>query len=168
VELTSGKKLLIQSNATIDARGHNNSTGDGAGGDVVLHGCKLETAAGATVDASGKSGGHITLQAAEADAAPNVTSMKISTTSAFDSSGNSSAQDGTIWVAVGRESLSGTCSTNGQACTLDANCTVGCTPGNCDGVNPDTGDVLTQFESTPDVSQDRNLVGCATQSECTQ
>jgi hypothetical protein len=166
VELFSGNKLMMNSNATIDARGHVQTSGDGMGGSVTLHGCKLETAAGATVDASGKEGGQIFLHASRADAPANVTSMKISTTSVFDSRGSTTAQDGTIWVAVGKENLSGTCSTNGQPCTLDANCTVGCTPGNCNGVNPDTGDVLTQFESTPDISEDRNLVGCATQSEC--
>ncbi len=165
VELVSGKKLLMNSNSKIDARGHINSNGEGVGGGVTIHGCKLETAAGATVDASGKEGGQIVLQAAEDDAPANVTSMKVNKTSVFDSRGSTSAQDGTIWVAVGRESLSGLCATSGLPCTLDADCTTGCTPQNCDGVNPDTGDVLTQFKSTPDISEDRNLAGCVT--ECT-
>lgn len=161
VKLTSAKKLTLGSNAKIDTRGDTSSNnGDGAAGSVELTGCEVETGAGAIVDAKGIAGGTVVIDAAS-DGVVNPTAMHINGTSSFDASGTAAGEDGTIWVAVGKERLSGTCSTNGQPCTLDANCTVGCTPGQCNGLNPDTDNVLTQFVSDTDIREDVNIVACA-------
>lgn len=161
VKLTSGKKLTLGGNAKIDTRGDTSSNnGDGAAGSVELTGCEVETGAGAIVDAKGIAGGTVVIDAAS-DGAVNPTAMHINGTSSFDASGTAAGEGGTIWVAVGKERLTGTCSTNGQPCTLDANCTVGCTPGQCDGLNPDTDNVLTQFISDTDIREDVNIVACA-------
>ncbi len=160
VNLVAGRKILMGANSKIDARGNTSDpNADGLGASVVLRGCELEALGGATIDATGLTGGLIVLDAASPEG-PQVTSMHLASTSRFDASGVDPESDGTIRVAVGLESLTGTCSTNGNPCTLDASCTTGCTPGSCDGLNPDTDGVLTQFLSTPSLREDHNLTGC--------
>jgi hypothetical protein len=162
VYLKSGKKIELKSNVLLDVRGDTgDSNGDGRAGNVTLDGCQITTGAGAKIDARGLEGGIITLDSARDT--EQVTSLFIKGTSVFDTTSSSSGMPhGTIRVAVAKESLTGTCSTDpNKPCSLDADCTVGCEPGNCDGLNPDTDNVLTQFVTTPVIIEDENLTGCA-------
>ena len=162
IQFEVGGKITIGANAEIDAHGDTSGGEEGLSGSVDLRGCELDIGSGAKVIATGFDGGNIMLAAS--NDAENYTSMFIAATSEFDATGDTNGYDGDIEVLVGNEDVDGTCSTDPTlSCTLDVDCTVGCDPGTCDGLNPDTDEVLTQFISTPELGEQINLTGCATE-----
>jgi hypothetical protein len=55
----------------------------------------------------------------------------------------------------------GTCSNNGTIhCLSDADCTVGCSTGTCQNINPDTGGTTAQFDPAPTFVEDPTLGAC--------
>ncbi len=166
VLLNSGGLVDLKANSVIDVRGDTSDpNGDGRGGKIEITGCEIDAEAGAKLDAQGFDGGTITLDAVS-PATPQVTTLHLAGTSVIDTNSSVSSVDGMIRATVVNESLTGYCATNPSVpCTLDANCTVGCTPGDCAGLNPDTDNVLTQFKATPDLMVEKNLARCA--NECT-
>lgn len=164
IYLQAGKKVDIKSNVTLDVRGDTaDPNGDGRAGNVTITGCEVETGAGAKIDARGLEGGIITLDSAS-DAGPEVTSLHINATSVIDSTSTATGMDdGEVRVAVAKESLSGNCEPPNEStpCTLDADCVVGCTPGVCEGLNPDLDSTFNQFVTTPVILEDENMTGCS-------
>ena len=162
IQLEVGGKITVGANAEIDTHGDGSGGEEGVAGSIDLRGCELEVGAGAKVIATGFDGGNIMLAAS--NDAQNYTSMFLAATSEFDSTGDVDGYDGDLEVLVTNEDVSGTCSTDPTInCTLDVDCTVGCDPGTCDGLNPDTDEVLTQFVTTPELGEQVNLSGCATE-----
>lgn len=161
VSLRSGGTITLGTNAIIDARGDTSDVdGDGQAGSVEIVGCEIEAGSGASVKATGLSGGAINIYSALV-AGSQTTTMHINSSSSFDTAGTTSSGHGELRVAVATESLVGYCETApATPCTLDANCTVGCQPGNCVGLNPDTDNVLTQFKTPLLLSEERDLTGC--------
>ena len=160
IQFDAGGKITIGSNAEIDAHGDTSGGEEGLSGSVDLRGCELDVGAGAKVIATGFDGGYVMLAAS--NDTENYTSMFLHATSEFDTTGDANGYDGDIEVLVTKEDVAGSCSTDPTiSCTLDVDCTVGCDPGTCDGLNPDTDEVLTQFVTTPDMDEQPNLSGCA-------
>jgi hypothetical protein len=168
IGLNAGGKIMLASNAIVDVRANTSvASGDGRAGIAELLGCEIDVASGAKVLARGFEGGEITVEAASG-AGPQVTTLHLGATSQFDAtSTRAGAPPGKIRVAIVNEWLTGYCTTDPtRRCTLDApDCIVGCSPGECRALNPDTEGTLGQFVSRPDIYQDKNLTGCA--NECT-
>jgi hypothetical protein len=153
-------KITLGSSAKIDVRGDTSDPdGDGLAGSVTLSGCELDVGDSAEILSTGLEGGEIVLSSSSG--VEDTTHLHVSGTSTIDASGAVSADDGRIVVAVARESVTGTCSTDPSVdCQLDAECTVGCTVGNCDGINPDVDETFDQFVVAPEVDEDRNAESC--------
>jgi hypothetical protein len=188
---------LTIGDATLDARG-NWQGGQGSGAEVELDGCDVSVATGATVDARGYTGGTIRLLGRE--------TVTVSASSAVDVSGVGGAAgttelryrvlgkcgaNPTLACVPAQCLLQGTCSNDpARPCHVDADCTVGCTTGQCQGSiwtcsnaptttcatdgdctgcgtdgpcnpNPNTGGTTAQFHPTaPTLTHDPSLVPC--------
>jgi hypothetical protein len=60
----------------------------------------------------------------------------------------------------------GKCSNNPSTpCTLDSDCNISCTTGDCNGANPQLDGQVVQFSSIPTAQQNASLGPCATQCQ---
>lgn len=179
--------------ATIDARGHWGGAGEGTGASVELEGCTVSVNPGALIDVRGFNGGAVTLSGR--DALTVNPSSTIETTSFGGEPGSIAlvhrrpgrCSGDLTGCDPGRCAVQGTCSNNAALhCTTNANCTVGCSTGQCirkcrgdptrqctndagcepctSGqcvTNPDTGNSVVQFKpGPPELDENRDLEPC--------
>jgi hypothetical protein len=160
VALESAGKLVAKNGAVIDTRGDTSrKSSHGTAGSVSISGCDVDIGPSVQIKASGSKGGAISVESATP--LLGVTTLHIASTSLFDASGSRTALNGRVRVAVVHGNSSGTCSNKpARKCARDADCTVAGTPGQCQGLNPDTDDRRTQFVTAANITEDLNLAAC--------
>lgn len=130
--------------------------GAGTGGRIEISGCNIDLSSSSLVDAHGGKGGIVQLLTSTRGASGG--SLHVASGAQTKAAGAS--PPGQIRLVL-RDQKSGVCSNDpARSCTYDANCTVGCNTGTCNGENPNTDNVLTQFDTNPTVLEDASLPEC--------
>jgi len=164
VSIRSQGKVSLQSSVLIDARGDTVGT-DGEGAGVEIEGCTVELAPSAKIDARGYTGGLVTIQGGDAELALPLGAgtqqpLVIDATASVLAAGNSSDEDGEISLTV-RHATQGQCLNQPTLpCTLDTDCTAGCSTDECVDANPDTSGEEGQFDLVPSRDHRSALVSC--------
>jgi hypothetical protein len=164
ISLTSQMGDVVIDGATrIYANGNvTSNTTEGVGGAVSLYGCQVDVAAGAVVESAGQSKGLFEATSLNSGTAlQNSFGIRISENadvSAYSTSGKIILTVATV--------ASGKCSNNPSTpCTLDTDCNISCTTGDCNGANPQLDGQVVQFSSIPTTQQNASLGPCATQCQ---
>ncbi len=164
VRISSRGKITIGTNVVIDAKGDSSGGGEGYGASVDLSGCQVEIQSGATIDATGFDGGRVRVNAAGRPPDTGVQPLTVAETAVVRAAGQTASGgfDGDIELAP-IEVKQGVCSNDENvSCTLDTDCTDGCSTYECDHANPDTGGLNSQFDVAPDYISERSLPECPT------
>ena len=164
VSIRSQGKVTLQSSVLIDARGDTVGT-DGEGASVDIEGCTVELDPSAKIDARGYTGGLVTIQGGDEELALPLGAgtqqlLVIDATASVLAAGNSSDEDGEISLTV-RHATQGQCLNQPTVpCTLDSDCTAGCSTDECVDANPDTSGEEGQFDLVPSRDHRSALVSC--------
>lgn len=156
IDISSGGLVTIGNTAVIDARG--GSSPPAAGGRIGLRACTVNVASGAVMDVRGFGGGSITLGASKLPPSSGAQPLVVSPGAAVRAAAGGGAP-GTIRVTPLRRK-DGVCS-NGPACQLNSDCTIGCQTGSCLAANPDVAGVTSQFDIAPLLISEEKLPSCA-------
>jgi hypothetical protein len=124
-----------------------NGTGPSStGGDVAVEACDVSLGDGSRLEANGATGGSSELTGRDA--------VTVSASSRVEATGSG----GRIELVT---RTFGHCSNDpGRSCHSAAECTVGCSTGQCLDVNPDTGGTTTQFDPAPGFVAAPALAAC--------
>ena len=158
IDVSAGQAVVLSSGSLLDSRGGTGA--GGTGGSVRVAGCTVQVTGTATIDVTGDSGGAVALNATKAPPAPGTAQpLRILTGAVLKAKGTVVARDGQLLLAP-LTRVKGICSNNALACDLDADCTAGCETGECNGANPDTDGLSTQFDLVPIRTGDGMLATC--------
>ncbi len=150
----NGGSIEIQAVAAINVGAHvrlrsDGPAQDGEAGQIDLNACHVTVSADAILDANGTEGGAIELSGSA--------SLTVDPNASVDASGTSEDSPGAILLL---SRVAGTCDNNPtKECSVDADCTVGCTTYPCN-TSLDTGGVTTQFSPEPDIGSVSTLPNC--------
>jgi hypothetical protein len=155
--------VTLDGTAQLHTNGHvTSNNAEGIGGTVSLYGCQVDITSGAVVESTGKSKGRFEATSLKKGAELNSTfGIRISENADVSSYSTSGAI-----VLTAATVKTGTCTNSpSTACTLDSDCTVSCTTGDCTGANPQLDGQVLQFSSVPTTQQNTALDACAAQCQ---
>lgn len=156
IDLAADSLITVAGTAVLNASGGSTS---GTGGAVLVRGCRLNVASGATLNATGFNGGDVRLGSTKLPST-GTSPLVVSSSAQVHAAGATAGTAGFIGVMPIRMK-SGACSNNGD-CQLNTDCTHGCETGTCSTATPDTAGVTTQFDVAIERADDPSLPSCST------
>jgi hypothetical protein len=147
---SAGGTITVGPYVLFEASAPDPSNPDAEGGQVELSTCDLNVQSLSELKSSGKHGGGIRLVARS--------SMTISSGGSVEATNKPGGNAGEIELIVRAK---GTCSNDpARACFFSTDCVIGCSTGNCNNSNLNTGGTFDQFDPEPDVLDDQGLPVC--------
>jgi hypothetical protein len=146
--------IATSAGSKIRAFGNSN----GFGGRISLLGCGINISSGTTVDAHGKLGGIVQFTASSRGTGGSIQggSLFVSSGATVSVTGGTGGFPGQAQLVL-RSPAPGTCSNNPlQSCTVNSSCGAG----TCTGENPNTDNVVSQFDVAPISINRSTLVEC--------
>jgi len=161
----NGRSLTGTVTAATSSRIYANGNGAGSGGRVEIGGCGVQISSGSTIDARGTKGGSVQLVATNRGSGGSAQggSLFVSAGALVKAAGASGSSKPGLTRLMLRGPQSGKCSNDeNRSCTFDSGCVVGCSSGTCNGENPNTENVISQFDTAPITLSNAGLLECTT------